>query len=324
MAKNFLSFDDQIRHLNEDKKIICEGPDDKEIIIRVGYFNLVNGYKTPFTSSKDGNGNHIYSKGTTIRELYELKKFDDTLRYHLLYYITRVEEEIRTIFSYLFDKENLASGTNWKDEQSYLATADSESVRAAISKIELDLEIRKSTLQYVRFYYQNHTPIPTWVATKAIDFGTFINFVKLSKTNTKLVFCKLYGMMKNQHYDETLMIGSFHWMRVIRNSCAHNERIYCISGQGRTVDSFIKKLGKRYSSQRDRRIFDLLVYMKYYLSTSDYSALVGKIRAMLLNLQSRVSEFAFANIRGSMGIRQFQDLDFLIKEEIAPKIYLEL
>jgi len=119
MSKHYLSFDEQIKHLNDDKKILCNGDQDKELIIRVGYFNLVNGYKTPFTSSKDMNGNHIYARGTTIKEFYALKKFDDKLRYHLLYYITRVEEEIRTISSYLFDKENTIKAKTWKSTKAY-------------------------------------------------------------------------------------------------------------------------------------------------------------------------------------------------------------
>ena len=58
---------------------------------------MVNGYKTPFTSSKDAQGNHIYAKRTTLKELINLKSFDDELRYLLIKILTKYEEEIKTV-----------------------------------------------------------------------------------------------------------------------------------------------------------------------------------------------------------------------------------
>ena len=62
---------------------------DKTTLVRMGYFNLVNGYKEPFICGKDNNGNHIYIANTSLKALYALKKFDDDLRMLLLKYITQ-------------------------------------------------------------------------------------------------------------------------------------------------------------------------------------------------------------------------------------------
>lgn len=95
MAKEFLTYDQQMRHLKEDKKIVCESINDKIILGRNGYFNLINGYKRPFVQTTDQNGNHVYIGGTTVEQIYEAKKFDEELKMHLLKYITKVEEEVR-------------------------------------------------------------------------------------------------------------------------------------------------------------------------------------------------------------------------------------
>ena len=75
--KLFLTYNQQMRKLRNDKHIDCAGSIHKKILIRAGYFNIVNGYKTPFISGQDANGNHIYISGTSISQLQAVKQFDD-------------------------------------------------------------------------------------------------------------------------------------------------------------------------------------------------------------------------------------------------------
>ncbi len=44
--KDFLTYNQQMRKLRNDKHINCQGSAHKKILIRSGYFNIVNGYKT--------------------------------------------------------------------------------------------------------------------------------------------------------------------------------------------------------------------------------------------------------------------------------------
>lgn len=311
MEKQYLTFDEQVKRVN-DKKITCDFGEDKTILIRIGYFNLVNGYKGPFTSSKDESGNHIYSKGTTIKEFLALKNFDDDLRYFLIKYITKVEEEVRTISSYFFDTSNNRGSAKWSSPKAYEKVGDTKRIQKMVARIKQEVEERKN-LQYIDFYLNNHSYLPTWVITKVINFGTFIEFLLLAKPKVREALCKLYSLKVGGYNNEKLLIGSLHWMRVIRNSCAHNERIYCISGEGRIHDDLFRKFNGRYFKSRERRIMDLLVYMKYYLDPGDYAIFIERIKAMLLELQMKVSSFAFDNIRGGLGIKHFDDLDILVQ-----------
>ena len=43
--KPFKTYNEQMLYLREKKKISCEGSDDKQVLLRNGYFNLINGYK---------------------------------------------------------------------------------------------------------------------------------------------------------------------------------------------------------------------------------------------------------------------------------------
>lgn len=82
--KEFMTYNQQMRKLRNKKHIDCAGSNDKEILIRAGYFNIVNGYKKPFTCGNDSKGNYVYLPQTSLSHLYELKKFDDDLRMFLL------------------------------------------------------------------------------------------------------------------------------------------------------------------------------------------------------------------------------------------------
>lgn len=46
--KKILTYNRQMKKLRDDKHIQCEGSYDKKILIRSGYFNLINGYKNPY------------------------------------------------------------------------------------------------------------------------------------------------------------------------------------------------------------------------------------------------------------------------------------
>ena len=65
MSKKFLTYNQQMKCLR-DKNINCNGSPAKTLLCRQGYFNLINGYKTPFTCGKSQNGDNLYINGTSI------------------------------------------------------------------------------------------------------------------------------------------------------------------------------------------------------------------------------------------------------------------
>lgn len=132
--KLFLTYNQQMKKLRNDKHIECNGSIHKKILVRAGYFNIVNGYKTPFVSGQDASGNHIYISGTTISQLQAVKQFDDQLRSFLLKYITQVEEETRTLAGYKFDECNDNGKIPWYDTNAYSPNKSLQDKMSVISK----------------------------------------------------------------------------------------------------------------------------------------------------------------------------------------------
>lgn len=263
--KNFLTYNQQMRKLRDKKKIICNGSSHKRMLIRAGYFNLINGYKTPFISDIDENGN-----------------------------------------------------IPWYDTDAYSSHASLQEKMGTISKAYTELS--RSHLDYVDFYKNNHSRIPTWIMLKVVNFSTFINVLAYSKTKVRHSLCELYGIIEIKKSKEfphvKLLIGSLHWMRKVRNACAHNERIYCISrAKGRIFDTYLHQLRPSYTRNNTQKIFDLIVYFKYFLPATEYRDFVSELKSMIFALKGVIDPAAFDNIRGQMGIAQLEDLDTLVSLE---------
>ena len=323
--KLFLTYNQQMKKLRNDKHIDCNGSAHKKILVRAGYFNIVNGYKTPFVSGQDSHGNHIYISGTSISQLQAVKQFDNHLRSFLLKYITQVEEEVRTLTGYKFDECNENGKIPWYDTNAYSPNKSLQEKMSVISKAYN--ELGRSQLDYVKFYMDNHKQIPTWIMIKVVNFSTFIDVIQCSPTDISHSLCRLYGLEDDLgHANVKLLIGSLHWMRKIRNACAHNERVYCLSRKnssrnntGRILEKYFSLLSHGYSRNLDQRLFDLIVYFKYYLPNKEYKQFVSELKNMLLDLEVQIHPHAFEYVRAQIGIRNLSDLDTLInipKDEI--------
>lgn len=317
--KLFLTYNQQMRKLRNDKGIICQGSSHKKILIRAGYFNIINGYKNPFVSGQDAEGNHSYITGTNIDQFLAVKQFDEQLRSFLLCYITQVEEETRTLAGYKFDECNDNGSIPWYDTDAYSPRKTLQEKMSVISKAYYELS--KSELDYVNFYMKNHKQIPTWIMFKVVNFSTFIDLIRYSKTEVSHSLCHLYGLEDDKgHPNVKLLIGSLHWMRKIRNSCAHNERVYCLcrqrkeksSNTGRIIEKYFPMIRSGYTRNLDQKIFDLIVYFKYYLPNNEYKGFIKTLKNMLENLQNQIHPHAFEYIRAQMGIKNLEDLDVLL------------
>lgn len=315
--KYFLTYNQQMRKLRNNKHIECKGSGHKNILVRAGYFNIVNGYKNPFVSGHDKDGNHIYISGSSIDQLHAVKCFDEKLRSFLLKYITQVEEEVRTLTGYKFDECNDNGKIPWYSTEAYSPNKSLQEKMNVISSAYNELS--KSKLDYVEFYMKNHKQIPTWIMIKVVNFSTFINVIQYSKKDVSHSLCSLYELFDSAGCPNVkLLIGSLHWMRKIRNSCAHNERVYCLTrgdkrgATGRIIENYFKLLGRGYTRNPEQNLFDLFVYFKYYLPRSEFKQFISELRAMLSSLSSKIHPHAFDYVRGQMGIRNLEDLESLI------------
>lgn len=256
------------------------------------------------------------SKCTNVRHIAKATRINTTA----LYSIIQKNSNIRFDFALRLANElEINMNDPWYETNAYSSSATLQSKMNTISSAYSELS--KSRSEYVQFYMKNHEQIPTWIMIKVVNFSTFIDVLHNSKTNVTHAICKLYSMYDDNNLPNVkLLIGSLHWLRRVRNSCAHNERVYCIhqtharsnSASGRILDPYYTQLPTSYSRCTEKNIFDILVYFKYFLPTEEFTPMIIELKNMLIELQNTLQTNAFDNVRGQMGIKNLNVLDALI------------
>lgn len=97
--KRFLDVDDQIAKLKSLKIKIHDTKKTRETLLGNSYYNIINGYRTPFLFNKQKDK---YLKGTAFTEIYALYHFDRQLRQLLLSFLLEVENAFKTRIIYEF------------------------------------------------------------------------------------------------------------------------------------------------------------------------------------------------------------------------------
>lgn len=325
MGKPFKTYNQQMRYLREQKQIICSGTAHKEKLIKCGYFNLINGYKTPFCNGKNEDGTHSYVNETTIDEVYALMEFDDELRSLLFKYISKVEQEVRALSAYTFDNINLENSYKWSDLKAYSIYNDKEADNLpdeAKTKEVLKLishiysELSRSNHKYVKNHFSAHFEIPTWIVLKIISFSNAIKFIDISPNEVKDNLCMLYEIQTNENKNNyKLLIGSLQWFRIIRNSCAHNERVYDITQGNAIKDEYFNLMSKSYnSSKRDKKLIDAIVYLKYFLNHKQFKKFIEEFKKLIFDLEKKLKKDAFNKVRAQMGIKDLSHLDKILEK----------
>jgi abortive infection bacteriophage resistance protein len=103
VKKPFLTYNQQIHKLRDEKGLVI--PDEAhamDILTQVGYFSLVNGYKTPFKDPATGQ----YKNGTSFEDIENLYYFDEALRELFFKYLLKVEQKLKSHISYCFSEDH--------------------------------------------------------------------------------------------------------------------------------------------------------------------------------------------------------------------------
>ncbi len=161
------------------------------------------------------------------------------------------------------------------------------------------------------------------VFLKTVPFSVLIDFIEYSKGIIKDSICERYNILDaRDRYDYKLLIESLNWARVIRNSCAHNERVYMVKQMGKIIERYHKNLLPNiYIKEKNKKLIDLIVYMKYYLCTSEYSRLLTDLKKLLNNLKKKIPDNSFDYVRAQLGIENLEHLVLLDKFDIKEIYY---
>ncbi len=267
--KQFLTYDEQISFLEEKKGLMI--PDKeyaRKILLKIGYFPLINGYKEIFKESISDQ----FQKGIRFEDIYELYSFDNDLRNIFLKYILMAERNIKSSLSYHFCKEYGDQQSDYLDVNNYDYTGKKKNVINKMIKIMSGQLRYDSDYVYIRHYMTTYQYVPLWVLMNVLTIGQLSKIYSSQKGRIQIKVCKDFGPLKVNEMGKILAV-----MTKFRNVCAHNDRLFDF----RTKDALL-----------DRNIYDRLGIPKdrgrYKYGKNDLYAQVIILKLLLVDEDFRI------------------------------------
>lgn len=298
MEKIFKTIDEQIDILKSRKIIIDDYDKAYNLLSKNNYYYLINGYKDlfiDFTSKEEK-----YINGTKLEELYALYEFDKDIKINFLKYLLLIENEIDTYIAYEFSKsyghKNYLVPTNF---------CNSSFKQPLIEKFikDVDLEIGyqyKNSNEMIMHYLDNYNYVPLWVLVRILSFGKISKFYSLMKPKEQNAVSRKY----NLRIHEFRII--LHNLTLIRNICAHDEKLYDIKMKNRISSTiYHKKLkienknGNYQYATRD--LFSIIIALKLLLEKEQFNRFYAEIIKSIEKLKKELSIISIDKVMFKMG-----------------------
>lgn len=266
--KQFLTYDEQINFLEKKKDLIIYNKEyAKGILLKTGYFSLINGYKEIFKQSCSDK----FKYGTTFEDIYELYNLDNDLRNIFLKYILIVERNIKSSLSYHFCNEYGDLQSDYLNVTNYNYTNENKDIINKMIKIMSGQLRYDSDYVYIRHYMNMYRYVPLWVLMNVITIGQLSKIYASLKGRIQIRICQDFGPLKINDMGKMLAV-----MTKFRNVCAHNDRLFDFRTKDALPDKNIykrlmipKEKGRYKYGKND--LYSQVIILKLLLSEDDFN-----------------------------------------------------
>lgn len=291
MSKEFKTIEEQIDILKSRSLIVNEN-EAKIIFSKNNYYYLINGYKDLFVNKN--NNEEKYKKNVTLNEIYALYEFDSEIRMDFLKYILKIERRIDTYIAYEFSKKyghyNYLISDNFENTKS-----NAMNITNLISTINNNMiKQMKNKNKMLNHYMNKYGYVPFWVLIRIMTFGEISKFYSLMKQKDQNAIAKNFNIRENilKSYLENLAI--------IRNLCAHDEKIYdirlrkCIG-----TTEYYKIMGIENTGKKD--LFSVIIILKTLLEEKEFKDFYSILIDNIEKLEKNIKSIQFSEILNKMG-----------------------
>ena len=216
------------------------------------------------------------------------------------YYLINGYNEIDTYIAYEF---SMAYG-----HKNYLVPKNfdySKTKKGLIEKFinDLNLEIQyqyKNSNEMITHYRDKYKYIPLWVLVRVLSFGKISRFYSLMKSKEQNVISKKYNLRIN----ELKII--LHNLTLVRNVCAHDEKLYDIKMKNRISNNIYHKKMKIENKKGNfqygtRDLFSVVIILKLLLEKEQFSNFYIEIIKSIETLKRKLIIINVDKIMNKMG-----------------------
>lgn len=211
--KPALSFEQQVDHLINDKKLTIVNKDNALGILKRENYYRISGYALEFL-----NGD-VFNKGVTFEQIYHLYRTDKKMRTILFELIDDIELYLKTHIANYFSLKYGADG--YRDVTNFKNVDDAKQM---IDRCD-EMVKKKPNNLVVKHHAQKYGGIlPLWVMVEMMSFGCISKFYMNLKTKDKKELCRFaYNDITSDKLESFL-----HCAVYFRNECCHYSRLYMV------------------------------------------------------------------------------------------------
>ena len=298
MPKLFLSFEDQIRYLEDSKNLIISDHEYADCQLRrIGYFSLIGGYKQPFKNPTTRK----YQDGTRFEDIVDLYSFDESLRELFLKYILKIERHIRSLLSYYFTEKHGVSQSKYLDASNYASNPKhSTGIGRLISTLD-KLANHNSDYPYINHQRTVYGNVPLWVLFNGVTFGSLSKFYSCTTADIQSRTAKNFEKVNRRELEQFLSV-----ITKYRNVCAHGERLFSYQTRNDIPDTVlhekleISRKGSQYVIGK-HDLFAVVIAFRYLLPGEEFKSFKAALCQLIHNYLSTSCAMTEEKLNGYMG-----------------------
>ena len=295
-TKTFKTLDEQIDILKSKGLVIDDIEGTKAILLRENYFFLC-GYRHLFM---DANDSKKYIEGTTFRELYAMFSFDRQLRNIIFKNILIVENNLKSILSYVLSKNHGFKENNYLNPNNFARdTKRIRQINDLIRKMKRQITINGKQHAATAHYIINYGYIPLWVVVKVLSFGIVSELYTVLQYQDQKEIADVYGI------DIASLVAYLPILANYRNLCAHEDICYTNHTQKLIDDTkyhrlmYIPKDEEYIYGKND--LFAMVIILKQILNHDDFTLFINEINYELETLSGKLNVIKIEKVLHAMG-----------------------
>ncbi len=296
-SKTFKSLDEQIELLKQKGLVIDDIDYVKEVLLRENYF-FISGYRHLFLRD---DGSRKFINGTHFRELYGLFNFDRQLRNILFKNILIVENNLKSILSYVMSKNHGFKEQNYLNAENFSKDYNkTRQINDLIRKMKRQINVNGKQHTATSHYIKNYGYIPMWVVVKVLSFGIVSELFSVLQKEDQEEMSNIYNVSIPSLINYLPILANY------RNLCAHedlcfNNRTNKRIGPTKYHDILnIEKEDDEYIYGIND-LFAIVIIMKQILKEEDFVLMMNEISYELDILDGKLETIGIDLILETMG-----------------------
>ncbi len=207
--KSFKTIQQQIDILKSRGLTIDDEKKAADFLINNNYYRI-SGYSLTLRS------HDVFSKNASFQNIIDIYKFDHELRHILLKYLEIIEVRFKSIYSYEFAKVHNA--TEYLNEGYF---ADSHMHKKLLDKSKEQIKKRLPHEAYLKHFIEDlKEPLPLWAYVDLLTISDISFFYVITEPDIQKTIASQYDIPCK------ILAKFMHSMTILRNLCAHGNRLY--------------------------------------------------------------------------------------------------